>query len=108
MEQEAFVRALAFLVKPGGMVWGRQVGLAGDEGSGRWKRPEGKGVRFSVEGFRQLWVRASGWEERKVIFEAVLMPYEELRVKTADKGFVLQWAVRAPVDEDGSGFVIED
>lgn len=59
-QQEVFLRALAFLVKPGGLIWGRQVGI--DEGStNQHRHPEGKGARFTVNQFRQLWLAATGW-----------------------------------------------
>lgn len=46
--QESFLRALAFLVKPGGVIWGRQVGIDEDESMSRYRQLEGKGVRFIV------------------------------------------------------------
>ena len=47
--QESFLRALAFLVKPSGMIWGRQVGIDEDESMSGYRHPDGKGVRFICE-----------------------------------------------------------
>ena len=95
--QESFLRALAFLVKPGGMIWGRQVGLEEDESRSHYRQPEGKGVRFTVNGFRQLWSRATNWDTAQAQFEAILTPYDELRSPQANKRFSMQWSIRAPV-----------
>ena len=99
-QQEAFVQALAFLVKPGGTVWGRQVGLEDDEeeATKRWRQPEGKGMRHTIAQFRRLWLRATGWDAKMLEFKAELVPYDELRDRRADKRFVLQWSVLAPTD----------
>ncbi|KAL9126119.1 MAG: hypothetical protein Q9217_004780 [Psora testacea] len=97
--QEAFLRALAFLAKPGGMIWGRQVGINEDHCMSRYRQPEGKGVRFTVNQFRQLWSRATGWDTAQAQFEATLTPYEELRSPRADKRFSMQWSIRAPADK---------
>ncbi len=58
--QKLFLRALAFLVKPDGIVWGRQIGIDKDKSMSRYQQPEGKAVRFTVNQFRQLWPRATG------------------------------------------------
>ena len=101
-QQEAFAQALAFLIKPGGLIWGRQVGLEADddgkETTDRFRQPEGKGMRFTIVQFRRLWLRATGWHAETLAFEAELVPYDELRERRADKDFVLQWCVRAPLD----------
>ena len=97
--QETFLRALAFLVKPGGIIWGRQVGIDEDESMSRYRQPEGKGVRFTVNQFRQLWFRATGWDTAQAQFEAMLTPYDELRSSRADKRFSMHWSLRAPVDK---------
>ena len=105
-QQRSYIQALAFLVKPGGLVWGRQVGLedpsdhSDDEMTSHrvFRQPEGKGVRFTIMQFRQLWLSATGWDSTAIVYEAELVPYEELRVQSDDKRFVLQWSVRAPMD----------
>ena len=113
-QQESFIRALAFLVKPGGLVWGRQVGLedpSDDEQNTHraFRQPQGKGVRFTVMEFRQLWLRATGWDSTAVVYEAELAPYEELRVRKDDKRFVLQWSIRVPIDHHaGIGGVVDE
>ena len=100
-QQEAFAQALAFLVKPGGLIWGRQVGLEADEHGeaiiDRFRQPEGKGVRYTIVQFRRLWLRATGWDAKTLVFEAELVPYDELRDRRADKSFMLQWCLRAPL-----------
>ena len=112
-QQESFIRALAFLVKPGGLVWGRQVGLedpSDDENTiyRAFRQPEGKGVRFTIVQFRQLWLRATGWDSTSVVYDAELVPYEELRVRKDDKRFVLQWCIRAPMHYHvGTGGVVD-
>lgn len=102
-QQEAFIQALIFLVKPGGTIWGRQVGLEdrGDRGkaTNRFRQPEGKGMRFTIVQFRRLWLRATGWDAERLGFEAELVPYDELRDQRPDKRFVLQWSVCAPMDD---------
>ena len=110
-QQETFLQALAFLVKPGGIVWGRQVGLDDNddnkEATSRFRQPKGKGMRFNIAQFRQLWLRATGWDAKMLKYEAVLVPYNELRDQRADKRFVLQWSVRAPMD-DQWGKILEE
>lgn len=110
-QQEAFIQALVFLVKPGGMVWGRQVGLEdnedGKEATERFRQPEGKGTRFTIAQFRRLWLRATGWDANTLKFEAELVPYDELRDQRADKRFVLQWSIRAAKD-DCTGRVLDE
>ena len=113
-QQASFIRALAFLVKPGGLVWGRQVGLEDPSDDEKtihraFRQPEGKGVRFTMVQFRQLWLRATGWDPTSIVYDAELVPYEELRVRKDDKRFVLQWSVRAPMDHHaGTGRVVDE
>ncbi|KAK3935311.1 S-adenosyl-L-methionine-dependent methyltransferase [Diplogelasinospora grovesii] len=93
--QLTFLRHLAFLVKPGGLVWGRQVGEA-DDSPTRSLRLEGKGDRFTPSEFMRMWRDASGlagdmdWTSR-------LVPYDELRLVPDYKKNSLEWAVRMPV-----------
>jgi len=94
-QQEAFLRALSFLVKPGGLIWGRQVGIVEDS-THQYRQPEGKGARFTVNQFRLLWLAATGWNSALTHFEAILVPYDELRSPRADKRLSMQWSVRAP------------
>ena len=97
-QQEAFLLALGFLVKPGGLIWGRQVGIAEDFKSNKqYRQPDGKGARFTVNEFRLLWLRATGWDSASIHFEASLVPYDELRSPRADKRWSMQWSVRAPM-----------
>ena len=103
--QESFLRALAFLVKPGGVIWGRQVGIDEDESMSRYRQPEGKGVRFTVNQFRQLWSQATGWDTAQAQFEAMLTSYDELRTPRVDKRFSMQWIIRAPVDKTSGNFL---
>ena len=97
--QESFLRALAFLVKPGGVIWGRQVGINENESMTRYQQPEGKGDYFTVNQFRQLWSRAMGWDTAQAQFEAMLTSYDKLRNPRADKRFSMQWIIRAQVDK---------
>ncbi|KAL2037668.1 hypothetical protein N7G274_009613 [Stereocaulon virgatum] len=96
-QQEVLLRALAFLVKPGGLVWGRQVGIE-ERSIDQHRQPEGKGVRFTMNQFRRLWLAATGWETASGQFEAILTPYDELRTPRKDKRFSMQWSIRAPVE----------
>lgn len=65
-------------------------------------------MRFTIIGFRRLWVGATGWDGRAMRFEAVLVPYKELTEQRIDQEFVLQWSVIRPVDGDGGGILDED
>lgn len=73
MSQESVLRkSLAWIVKEvrsslgngsnRGDIGGRQVGIEEDDSIGRYRQPEGKGVRFTVNQLRQLWSRAMGWD----------------------------------------------
>jgi len=95
-QQETFLRAISFLVKPGGLIWGRQVGISEDS-TKLSRQPEGKGARFTVDEFRELWLAATGWDSVLTHFEAILVPYDELRSPRADKRLSMQWSIRAPV-----------
>lgn len=107
-QQEAFAQALAFLVKPGRIIWGRQVGLEDNEDApDRFRQPEGKGMRFTITRFRQLWLRATGWDAATLKYEAELVTYDELRDQRPDKQFALQWSIRAPMDEQ-SGRILSE
>ncbi|KAK2763739.1 hypothetical protein FQN54_009355 [Arachnomyces sp. PD_36] len=91
--QMTFLRNLAFLAKPGGLLWGRQVGEAEDSPT-RSLRIEGKGDRFTPNEFRQMWVDATcsqvaGWESR-------LVKYDELRLAQDYKKYSLEWVMNAP------------
>ncbi|KAJ2903744.1 hypothetical protein MKZ38_009396 [Zalerion maritima] len=86
--QEIFFRNLLYLVKPGGTVWGRQVGLAADH-QPEHKQPDGKGYRFTMMEFRDWCLRIANWDVEDVGFEAQLVEYDELRAKREDKRWVL-------------------
>lgn len=98
-KQLVFLRALVFLAKPGGLIWGRQVGLTQDENTARYRQPEGKGARYTLLEFRSLIVEATGWDDNDVSFEGQLSEYEELRVARPDKRWVLQWCLRVPTEK---------
>lgn len=92
-EQMTFLRNLAFLAKPGALLFGRQVGEAEDSPT-LSLRIEGKGERFTPNQFRQMWVdatgsQADGWESR-------LVEYDELRLARDYKKHSLEWMVKAP------------
>ena len=112
IQQEAFAQVLAFLVKPGGTIWGRQVGLEDDiddeAATNHLRQPEGKGKRFTIAQFRRLWLRATGWDAKRLEFEAELVPYDELRDQRVDKRFVLQWSICAPLDDRTSRILDEN
>ncbi|KAK4063519.1 uncharacterized protein Triagg1_9396 [Trichoderma aggressivum f. europaeum] len=59
--QVAFLRALAFLAKPGGLVWGRQVTETEDSPT-RSVKLEGKGERFTPVEFMRMWTTATGFQ----------------------------------------------
>ena len=103
--QESFLRALAFMVKPGGIICGRQVGIDEDESMSRYQPPEGKAVRFTVNQFRQLWSRATGWDTAQAQFEAMLTSYDELWTPLANKRFSIQWSIRAQLDKTRGKFL---
>lgn len=94
-KQFKFLQNLAFLVKPGGVVWGRQVGLQ-DEAPEHYRQPAGKGSRFTLNGFRKLWQRATGWEMGEGMYMASLVSYSDLRLSRQDKEFSLEWCIRVP------------
>ena len=106
--QEQFLRSLAFLAKPGGPVWGRPVGLEDNSLAPQYRQPEGKGARFTVNRFRKLWARATGWDMADGRFTANLVAYDELQILRADKRWSMQWTVRAPAENaPGSIFILE-
>ncbi|KAE8406592.1 hypothetical protein BDV37DRAFT_58451 [Aspergillus pseudonomiae] len=98
-EQEIFFRNLIHLVAPGGMIWGRQVGLADDLGVGHHQL-EGKGARFTIDEFRKLVLRAGGWGETEARYEAQFVKYREIRAAHQYKAWVLQWSVQVPVEKE--------
>ncbi|KOS20768.1 hypothetical protein ESCO_004370 [Escovopsis weberi] len=103
-DQDAFFRNLVFLAKPGDTIFGRQVGLAADHPAS-YRQPEGKGYRFTALEFRDWCLRIGGWDAEGVdgpVFEAQVVQYDEIRLKRADTGWVLQWRVRVP--KTGHGY----
>jgi hypothetical protein len=99
-QQVCFFTALAFLAKPGGLIWGRQVGLSEDDLVNGYRQPSGKGARFTAAEFKALIYEATGWAEDEAAYEHQLVEYEELRVARQDKRWVLQWSVRVPLDKE--------
>lgn len=98
-QQLNFLRALVFLAKPGGLLWGRQVGLQEDENQEKYRQPEGKGARFTVQQFESLISEATGWDRSSFGYEGRLVKYHELRNPRPDKEWVLQWCVQVPIDK---------
>ncbi|KAF4971259.1 hypothetical protein FSARC_1881 [Fusarium sarcochroum] len=94
-EQEVFFQNLILLTKPGGVIWGRQVGLAPKHPLD-YRQPDGKGFRFTVAEFRQWCLRVAGWDPVSVNVEAELVEYDDLRTKREDKKWVLQWKIQVP------------
>ncbi|KAF2630905.1 hypothetical protein BU25DRAFT_455960 [Macroventuria anomochaeta] len=92
-DQKIFFQNLVYLAAPGGTIWGRQVGLAEDNNQSLYKQPAGKGARFTIIGFRNFLLEATGWTLADMQFEAQLVEYHELRVKRMDKNWVLQWSI---------------
>jgi hypothetical protein len=103
--QEQFLRSLAFLVRPGGMIWGRQVGLEDNDLALPYRQPEGKGARFTMNEFQKLWANATGWDTGGGRFTAKLVEYDELKIPRADKRWSMQWTLRAPA-EKASGSIV--
>ncbi|KAG1808902.1 uncharacterized protein BJ212DRAFT_1467045 [Suillus subaureus] len=97
--QLAFIRSMAFLVKPGGLMWGRQVGLANGPDGAKYKHEEGKGTRFTAGEFKELILDATGWREEDIVYRSGLVAYSELRIVKPGKNWVLQWSVRVPFDK---------
>lgn len=95
-DQETFFRNLVHLTKPGGIIWGRQVGLAENTNQSIYKQPEGKGARFTIKEFRDFLLGITGWTSADMQFEAQLVEYDELRVPRVDKNWVLQWSIHIP------------
>ena len=105
--QETFFRNLIYLAKPRGVIWGRQVGLAEDENVSAYRQPDGKGLRFTVNEFREFCFGISGWSPEEARFDAQLVKYDEIRAKRVDKQWVLQWSITVPRDKS-SGYRILD
>ncbi|KAG7086729.1 hypothetical protein E1B28_002662 [Marasmius oreades] len=97
--QLQFFRIMAFLAKPGGCIWGRQVGLIEDENTEVYRQPSGKGARFTASEFKSLIVEATGWDEEEIGYQSRMVKYTELRDARKDKGWVLQWSIRVPEDK---------
>ncbi|KAJ8080805.1 hypothetical protein PM082_017640 [Marasmius tenuissimus] len=97
-KQIQFLQVMAFLAKPGGYVWGRQVGLIEDENTETYRQPSGKGARFTPSEFKSLIVDATGWDEEGIDYQSHMVKYTELRDTRKDKQWVLQWSFRVPVD----------
>ncbi len=107
-QQISFFKALAFMVKPGGLIWGRQVGLSkDDELREEHRQPSGKGARFTGAEFKTLILQATGWPEAAIMYEHQTVLYEELRQARADKQWVLQWSVRVPMDKEPKARLVE-
>ncbi|OAL68878.1 hypothetical protein A7D00_7133 [Trichophyton violaceum] len=94
-EQDIFFRNLIYLAKPGGIIWGRQVGLAANDHPS-FRQPEGKGYRFTILEFRDWCLKIAGWDAATAHFNAQLVEYDEIRAKREDKKWVLQWQLRVP------------
>jgi len=99
LQQIDFIRSLAFLVRPGGVIWGRQVGLADTPSGRKFKHEDGKGTRFTINEFKQLILEATGWNGETVDYKAQLVAYDELRASAPGKRWVLQWSIRVPLDK---------
>lgn len=93
-DQEIFFRNLVYLAKPGGRIWGRQVGLQEDEFQSSYKQPDGKGARFTMKEFRNFCLEITRWSLADINFEAQLVRYEEIRAPRKDKQWVLQWSIQ--------------
>jgi hypothetical protein len=94
-KQEVFFRNLIFMTEPGGIIWGRQVGLAPNH-LAQYRQPLGKGYRFTLKEFRDWCLNIGGWEAADAQFHAQLVEYDEIRGKRLDKNWVLQWRVIVP------------
>jgi len=104
--QETFFRNLIYLAKPGGVIWGRQVGLAEDDDISTYRQPDGKGLRFTTNEFREFCLGISGWNPEEARFDAQLVKYDEIRTKRVDKQWALQWSITVPWDSHlGIGFL---
>lgn len=89
-KQEVFFRNLIFMTEPGGgIIWGRQVGLAPDH-LAQHRQPVGKGYRFTMKEFREWCLNIGGWDAADAQFHAQLVEYDEIRRKRLDKNWVLQ------------------
>jgi hypothetical protein len=93
--QEICFRNLVSLVKPRGIIWGRQVGLP-DAYKPSYKQPDGKGARFTIAEFRDFCLGIMHWSLADIEFEAQLVKYDELRIPREDGQWVLQWSIRVP------------
>ena len=98
-QQTQFFNIMAFLAKPGGCIWGRQVGLLEDENTESYRRPSGKGARFTASEFKSMIIEATGWDGDEIDYQAHMVKYTELRDARKDKGWVLQWSIRVPKDK---------
>jgi hypothetical protein len=95
-DQENFFRNLVYLAKPGGRVWGRQVGLQEDEFQSSYKQPDGKGARFMIKEYRNFCLEITRWSLADISFEAQLVRYDEIWAPRNDKQWVLQWSIQVP------------
>lgn len=93
--QIAFLRVLAFLTKPGGLIWGRQVGEEETSATHSVKL-EGKGERFTPNEFRRMWMEAIGVKTNDLEWMSRLVPYDELRLVKDYKRLSMEWALRMP------------
>jgi hypothetical protein len=98
-DQKIFLQNLVHLAKPGGTIWGRQVGLAEDKNQSSYKQPAGKGARFTITDFRDFLLEVTGGALEDIQFKAQLVEYHELRMKRVDKNWVLQWSIRTPLTD---------
>jgi hypothetical protein len=98
-QQIQFFNIMAFLANSGGCIWGRQVRLLEDENTELYRRPSGKGVRFTASEFKSMIVEATGWDGEEIDYQSHTVKYTELRDARKDKGWVLQWSVRVPKDK---------
>jgi len=93
--QHRFAQVLSFLCKPGGIIWGRQVGES-DDSATRGLKIEGKGHRFTANEFRRMWLDSTGWDQIDIEFESRLVRYEEMRLLPEYKRNSLEWVVKVP------------
>ena len=100
VQQVRFLAAMAFLAMPGGLMWGRQVGLSEDDLVDGYRQPSGKGARFTAAEFKSVILQATGWAEEDVAYVHRLVKYEELRIARKAKRWVLQWSVQVPLDKE--------
>ncbi|KAH0175016.1 hypothetical protein KCU67_g470, partial [Aureobasidium melanogenum] len=104
-QQLRFIAALAFLVKPGGLVWGRQVGEH-DDSPTRGKKIDGKVDRFTPAELMGMWVEATGWSAVSLEYRSRLVAYDELR-HIPDYKLSIEWTIRVGTSRSRNRLLIE-